>query len=128
MEASIEALVADLEASLEAAMQLAKAQSPSGKAEVIPDAEPAKEIPSPGQVASVDTSGMPGGVDSAPVSGGAPESDIQKIEHVAETELVDILGELKAGTSVSSIANKLLDQNGLASVVKAIGDLAGKVF
>jgi len=51
-----------------------------------------------------------------------------KIEHAVETEGLDIIKELKAGAPVSEIANKLLDQNGLGSIVKAISDLAGKVF
>ena len=53
---------------------------------------------------------------------------MQKIEQAAETDAVDIIGELKAGSSISDVANKLLDQDGLASIVKAIGDLSRKVF
>lgn len=106
--------------------------------------------------ATADTSGMPGGVDSAPVtdmppvsvedpamqpggaaantaSAGAPAAAepaplLERVEQDAEQDAVDIIGELKSGASISSVANKLLDQNGLASIVKAIGELAGKVL
>lgn len=70
-----------------------------------------------------DTSQMPGGVDSAPVN----QSD--QVEQVATDaapvidEGVDIVNEIKKGTPISDIANKLLDPNGLHSVVKAIGDI-----
>lgn len=83
---------------------------------------------------SVDTSGMPGGADSAPVSENAPEpakpveSAIAEVEQTAEADAIDILQELKAGTPVAQVADKLLDQNGLRSIVKAIGDLAGKIL
>lgn len=114
MEASTTGLIADLEAGLEAARRLAAQQAPAPAEQAAPAA------------LAPDTSMMPGGVDSAPVS--TAETPIQKVERAVETEAVDIIAELKSGTSVSDIANKLLDQDGLGSIVKAIGDLAGKVF
>jgi hypothetical protein len=96
----------------------------------------------------VDTSGMPGGVDSAPVTqpvsvedpamqpGGAAantpaaaappaatEPLLERVEDGAETDALDIIGELKKGESITDVANKLLDQTGLVSIVKAIRDL-----
>lgn len=145
-------------ADLEAALTAAKADPTSTPAEIeaIEAAIAAQPTVVPvAPVPPVDTSGLPGGVDSAPVSEPAPVAGdpamqpggeqanapviaapapaqtpplLQKIEQDAETAAVDIIGELKAGTSISNVANKLLDQDGLASIVKAIGDLAGKVF
>jgi hypothetical protein len=82
---------------------------------------------------ATDTSGLPGGVDSAPVNKPDGMPSVPPVVTAsplanAETEIVDIIGELKGGASVSDVANRLLDQSGLASIVKAIGELAGKVL
>jgi len=87
--------------------------------------------------AAPDTSGMPGGVDSAPVNEPDPtppghitavetriEPDREPISGLAVVEGVDILHELKAGTAVDEIANRLLDSvHGQKVIVKAIGDI-----
>jgi hypothetical protein len=113
-------VIADLEAGLAAARELAAAQTAQ------------QTVAGAGEGA--DTSGMPGGVDSAPVSvDSAPvkpdtESLLEKVEDTAEIDAVDIIGELKSGSSISDVANKLLDQNGLSSIVKAIGTLAERIL
>jgi hypothetical protein len=110
-------LVADLKAGLAAAEELAAAQ--------------AAAQPTVTGASTVDTSNMPGGVDSAPTQAEpepAPADELDTVARVVESEVVDIIAELKAGASVSSVANKLLDQTGLESIVKAIGDIAGKVL
>jgi hypothetical protein len=148
-------VVVDLEAALAAAK--ADPASTPEQVTAIESALAAVQ-PTPVAAEPIDTSGLPGGVDSAPVNepdplpvagdpamqpGGeqanapivaAPAAPaetpplLQKIEQDAETDAVDIIGELKAGSSISDVANKLLDQDGLASIVKAIGDLSRKVF
>jgi hypothetical protein len=132
VEASTAGLIADLEAGLAAARQLAAedAPTPTGAAGTAASTEP--------DASSTDTSAASAPEDPAMMPGGAaantPASDatetaplLQKVERDAEGDAVDIIGELKAGSSISDIANKLLDQDGLSSIVKAIGDLAGKI-
>jgi hypothetical protein len=122
VEASTAGLIADLEAGLEAAKSLAAAEAATANAPAAPSA------------GAPDTSNMPGGVDSAPINNSdtakqseSSESLLETVEQTAETDAVDIIGELKAGNSIADIANKLLDQDGVKSIVKAIGDLAGKI-
>jgi hypothetical protein len=137
-------VVADLEAALDAAKA-----DPDSTPEQVAAIEAALAAVQPAAPAAepADTSGLPGGVDSAPVNepdtpapaepatpaaappaAQAPESELDKLETGAETDAVDIITELKEGASISDVANKLLDQDGLTSIVKAIRDLAGKVF
>jgi hypothetical protein len=116
-------------------------------AEAAEAAETAPAGPPPtGSGPAVDTSNMPGGTDSAPVTqppptsvedpamqpGGAaantpgptPAAELLKrVEDGAETDALDIISELKRGESVTNVANRLLDQTGLVSIVKAIRDL-----
>jgi hypothetical protein len=134
-------VVADLEAALDAA----KADPTSTPEQVAAIESALAAVQPPAAEPAADTSGLPGGVDSAPVNepdapaptepaapataaAAAPESELDKLETGAETDVIDIITELKEGASISDVANKLLDQDGLASIVKAIGDLSRKVF
>lgn len=135
MEASTAGLIEDLEAGLAAARQLAAQDTPTpaGTADTAgtaASAEPdASGTGTPAASAPEDPAMMPGG---AAANTPAPDTTetaplLQKVERDAEEDAIDIIGELKAGSSISDIANKLLDQDGLSSIVKAIGDLAGKI-
>jgi hypothetical protein len=128
-------LIADLEKGLAAAKELAgQGQRPP---EELAASEPA--------AAAIDTSQMPGGVDSAPVSAAEEElphpitnapTELEKIEHSAKggvMDLVDIIGELKGDpekgippTGLSEVAGKLLDQDGIKSILDAILKVATK--
>jgi hypothetical protein len=133
-------LIADLKAGLVAAEQLAELEDAKG----VPTSGVEQTTKDP-----VDTSGMPGGVDSAPVTeqAPAPVEDpamqpggvaantpvvaaagekapiLEHVEQDAETDAIDIIAELRKGESIATVANKLLDQTGLVSIVKAIRDL-----
>ena len=127
-----DSLIADLEAGLAAAKAL-------GLGEV--DA-PSASKPEPGE-AVVDTSMMPGGADSAPVSAALSEPAIEPgvlseaeaaakpvladVEHVAETEGLDLVDKLKDGKTVKEVAGLLhnVESNtAVESIVKAISDIA----
>lgn len=93
------------------------------------------QAPAPAQPSEPDTSQMPGGVDGAPVSASEPEPHEPASTPVAEPPKmgviedigIDIIQDLKAGRSVSDVANMLLSETGLHSIVKAIGQLAKEV-
>jgi hypothetical protein len=70
---------------------------------------------------------QPGGAAANTPAAAAPpaatEPLLERVEDGAETDALDIIGELKKGESITDVANKLLDQTGLVSIVKAIRDL-----
>lgn len=109
--------------------QIAKLQA---DLEALKASQAAPDTSPPTTEPPIDTSGMPGGVDSAPVSTSTTPEDpvgekiVREAEQAVETEGLDIINELKH-SSISEVAGRLLDQDGLKSIVSAIGKLAGRV-
>jgi hypothetical protein len=119
-------IIADLEKGLAAARELPEGEGPADLTE--------------GKVtgAIADTSMMPGGADGAPVSAVEPEptassglaqvvGDLAPVEHVAETEGLDLLQKLKDGHTVKEVAGFLhgIESNtAVESIIKAIADVA----